>query len=91
MPLSSSLLLDSTRIKIIKKQKEDSKFYYDIHTKVPTTQNGGTFSNAGTNVVFDITRKAIIKNVVKSEWYGGDVTASQYRSIREDVNSSLTN
>ena len=91
MPVSSSLTLDSERLRIIKYASKVGEGYsYDIYTKVYNTASNLT-PKEGYNVTYNVTRKAIVKNLVKADWYGGLVTNDEYRNVRFDVNSSLTN
>lgn len=90
MPLSSSLIASSSRIRFVRKKEYDSKFYYDLYTKVPTTASAGTFK-AGENVTYNIDRKIMVKTIAKSEWYGGLLSSADFSKIRNDVDSKLTN
>jgi hypothetical protein len=86
--LGSSLLVESDRLRIVRKQLLDSTITYDVFQKVPNTSQNGVLK-IGENVTFDVNRKAIIKGLVKAEWLGGLVTNAEYAAVRKDVNESL--
>jgi hypothetical protein len=95
MPISSSLLVDASRISIIRNvigvsdTSISSRIGYDIYTKVPTTSQGGVLKK-GTNVTFDLIHKGMIKGIVNSERLGGTMSLADYNTVINDISSSLT-